>query len=492
MGLGKRDIITLFSLGGGQGVRAPFGTPEGPIWRSWGPVRPRRPPRRFFYRNLLVVKPLTTPMKFTLCLSLLLTGLLQVHCHHVPGHHEEQEHNGDQNPPQAQPQPPAEGQGTETTGYQKIAWKNNDFALRLYKLIASDPASQNVFFSPLSISTAVSLLALGAKAETHRQIFNGIGFNLSDTEDSEIHGAFKLIVHMLNQPNNITEVNMGNALFIEASVPLLPKFQNDVQTLYEAEGFPANFKNPAAAAAEINDYVKNKTNGKITQAIKDLDTDTLMVLINHIFFKACWERPFNHELTKKADFFVDANTTVKVNMMYREGYYGFLYDEDLSCWVVRVPYKEDFSAWFILPDEGKLKGVEHALTQEIFMKWSSSLRTDEIKLHFPKFTISGSYDVKDLLQKEGVNDVFNENADLSGITGHRNLKVSKVVHKAVLDVHEAGTEAAAVTVVEFKPYSARFPPPPTIKVNRPFIMLIGSKRIQHFIFIAKVMNPTVK
>ncbi|XP_015267758.1 PREDICTED: alpha-1-antichymotrypsin-like, partial [Gekko japonicus] len=225
-------------------------------------------------------------MKFTLCLSLLLTGLLQVHCHHVPGHHEE--HNGDQNPPKPQPQPPAEGRGTETTRYQKIAQINSDFAFRLYKLIASDPAHQNIFFSPLSISTALALLALGAKAETHHQIINGLGFNLSDTEENEIHGAFKLIVHTLNQPNNKTQVNMGNALFIEESMPLLPTFLNDVQTLYEAEGVPTNFKNCAAAAAaadEINDYVKNKTNGKITQAVEGLDKDTLMVLVNYIFFK---------------------------------------------------------------------------------------------------------------------------------------------------------------------------------------------------------------
>ncbi|XP_060118312.1 uncharacterized protein LOC132589564 [Heteronotia binoei] len=434
--------------------------------------------------------PLTIPMKFILCLSLLLTGL-QVHCHHIPGHHEEQEHNGDESPPEPQQQPPAQEHGTESIG-QKILTINNDFALRLYKRIASDPASQNIFISPLSISTAFVLLTLGAKGETHHQIFNGLGFNLSDPEENEIHGAFNRIVHTLNQPNNVTQMNIGNALFIEESLSLQPKFHNDVKTFYEAEGFLTNFKNSTAAENKINDYVKNKTNGKITQAVQDLDADILMVLLNYISFKGRWEKPFDHELTKERDFFVDANTTVKVNMMYRKGYYDFLRDEELSCWVVKVPYEGDYSAWFILPDQGKLKVVEDALTTQCLSKWSMSFQKDEIKLYIPKFTISGSYDVKELLQKEGVKDVFNNNADLSGITGHCNLKVSKAVHKAVLDVHEAGTEAAAITVIEFAFMSARFPPSPIITFDRPFLMFIANKRIKHFIFLAKVINPTAK
>nr|XP_056707809.1 uncharacterized protein LOC130479427 [Euleptes europaea] len=430
-------------------------------------------------------------MMFILCLSLLLTGL-QVHCHHVPGHHEEQEHSGDKNPLEHQHQPPAEGQGTEATVYDKIVVENAEFAFRLYKLIASDPHPQNVFFSPLSISTAFAMLTMGAKAETHRQIFNGLGFNLSDTEENEIHRGFNLLIRTLNQPNNVTQTSIGNALFVEESSQLLPEFLNNVKTLYKAEAISTCFKNSAAAKNEINEYVKNKTNGKITQVIQGLDPNTVMVLLNYIFFKASWEIPFNHVLTRETDFFVDAKTTVKVNMMYQKGSYNFLRDEDLSSWVVKVPYKGDSAAWFILPDQGKLKAVEDALSGAVFRKWSTSFQSGKIELFLPKFSISGSYDVKDLLQSQGVNDVFSDNADLSGITGQHNLKVSKAVHKAVLDVHEGGTEAAAVTVIEVSLTSLQLtPPPPILRFDKPFIMAIANKQIRHFIFIAKVMDPTL-
>ncbi|XP_077179684.1 kallistatin-like [Paroedura picta] len=434
--------------------------------------------------------PLTIPMKFTLCLSLLLTGL-QVHCHHVPGHHEELEHNGEPNPPEPQQQPLEEGQGTEPTRL-KISKINADFLFRLYNLITSDPVPKNVFFSPLSITTAFALLTLGAKNETHHQIFNGLGFSLSDIEESEIHGAFKRIIHTLNQPNNVTQMNIGNALFMEETLPLQPKFQNDVITFYEAEGIPTNFKNSTAAEDDINNHVKNKTNGKITEAVQGLDPNTLMVLVNYVYFKAPWKNPFDPELTRETDFFVDATTTVKVNMMYREGYYDYLYDDSLHYWVVRVPYNEEYSAWIILPDQGKMKAVEDALSTELFLKWEPAMKHEEIQLYLPKFSISGSYDVKDLMKKQGMNDVFDDRADLSGITGHRNLRVSKAVHKAELDVQEGGTEAAAVTVLEFVYHSGRIFTPPVIKCNRPFLMLITNEPLHHFIFMAKVMNPAVK
>ncbi|XP_054827359.1 alpha-1-antitrypsin-like [Eublepharis macularius] len=426
-------------------------------------------------------------MKFSLCLCLLLIGL-QVHCHHVPGHSDEQEGNGEEHPLEHQHHPLA-GQEIEPSSYKKIVDSNAEFLFRLYKHITSDSATQNIFFSPLCISTCFAMLTLGAKDETHHQIFHGLGFNLSDIQENEIHAGFNRIVRTLNQPNNVTQMTLGNALFIEESSKPLPKFLNDVKTLYEAETFSTSFKNSKAAEYEINDYVKNKTNGKISHAVNNLDPHTVMVLLNYIFFKASWKNPFNHELTREADFFVDANTTVKVHMMSREGYYDFFHDDDLLCWVVRLPYNGDFSAWFILPDKGKLKEVEDALVVGLLNKWRTSLKHKKIELRIPKFSISGSYDVKALLQREGVNDVFNDNADLSGITGQRNLKVSKAIHKAVLDVHEGGTEAAAVTVVDITFY-ALLPPPPILEFNKPFLMFVTNKATRHFVFMAKVHNPT--
>uniref|UniRef100_A0A8C8RUJ1 Serpin domain-containing protein n=1 Tax=Pelusios castaneus TaxID=367368 RepID=A0A8C8RUJ1_9SAUR len=116
----------------------------------------------------------------------------------------------------------------------------------------------------------------------------------------------------------------------------------------------------------------------------------------------------------------------------------------------------------------------------------------KINLYLPVFSISGTYDVKELFQKMGVIDVFTDEADLSGITGKPELKVSKAVHKAVVDVHENGTEAAAVTVIEVVRITTALIPATTIKYNRPFLMTIFDKTTQHILFMGKIVNPTEK
>nr|XP_060612166.1 alpha-1-antiproteinase-like [Anolis sagrei ordinatus] len=416
---------------------------------------------------------------------------LHVHCHHLPGHHNDQE--TDENPAEHQHPPLEEEQGNNIAKCHKIAPSNTDFAFRLYRLIASDGAGRNVFFSPVSMSTAMAMLSLGAKSETLSQIHKGLAFNLLEIEEKEIHEGFHHLIHILNRPNNKAVVNIGNALFIEESLKLLPKFLEDAKTLYESEAFSSNFQNTAIAEKQINDYVKNKTHGKISQAVDDLNPSTVMVLLNYIFFKGFWERPFNTLSIMEEDFFVNASTTVKVNLMYKGSYYKYLHDDDLFCSVVEIPYKGDASALFILPDEGKMQQVEDRLGKGHLSKWAKTLEYQEIELYIPKFSMSTSYDVTSFLQTMGVKNVFGGNADLSGIVEEGNLEVSRVIHKAVVDVHENGTEAAAVTVIEIQYMSFQIRPPlPVFKCNRPFLFLIFEKITNSILFFGKVMNPNEK
>nr|XP_034959058.1 alpha-1-antiproteinase 2-like [Zootoca vivipara] len=296
------------------------------------------------------------------------------------------------------------GHGDKDPLQEKLASSIADFAFKFSRQVASLQSGKNIFFSPLSISMAFSMIGMGAKSNTQNQIYKGLGLTSIDT--SKIHKEFKQLIQMLKSPG--AKMDIGNALWIKKSHRILPKFSKGVKSLYEAESF--NFEQPSVAEKKINDYVKKKTHGKITEAVAGLDSTAIMVLVNYIYFKDDWEYPFDPKLTHKEDFFIDEGKTVKVDMMRNTKHYRYFHDKTLSCWVVELPHKGGILA----------------------------------------------------------------------------------IHQAVLDIHEEGSEAAAVTTFEFRTLSVNASPPVVLKFNRPFFLNILAPNDGPVLFMGKVMNPVQK
>ncbi|NXK49180.1 A1AT protein, partial [Chauna torquata] len=377
----------------------------------------------------------------------------------------------------------------ENLAHLKIAPSNADFAFRFYKQVTEEGDNKNVFFSPLSLSTAFAMLSLGARSNTLSQLHKCLAFNLTEMEEQEIHEGFQRLLQLLNDPHREVQLNMGNALFIDNRLKLRQKFVDDVTNFYNSEAISSNFQNSEEAIKEINNYIKTKTHGKFVDFLRSLSPDALMILINYVYFKGYWEESFKSSDTRDDDFFVDAKNSVKVKMMHQRKAYNVHRDEKLSCWVVEIPYKGNAAALFVLPDEGTMKQVEDALLKDTVSNWSQSLEKRKIYLYLPKFSISGSYDVKSLLMKMGVTDMFGKEADLSGMAENTDLKVSRAIHKAKVDVNENGTEAATATMIEIVMLSANVPPPPVIKFNRPFLMITVDKATYSILFMGKIVNP---
>ncbi|NXL79778.1 A1AT antiproteinase, partial [Leptocoma aspasia] len=377
----------------------------------------------------------------------------------------------------------------ENSPYVKLAPSNADFAFKLYKQIRDELGNRNVFFSPLGISAAFAMLTLGARSNTLRELHKGLAFNMTQMEEQEIHQGFQHILQLLNDPHREVQWNMGNALFVDNQVELLRNFLDGVTNFYYTEAVSSNFQNPPEAIREINMYVEIKTHGKIVDLIKSLDSETMMVLINYVFFKGSWERPFNSLNTRDDYFFLDDKNSVKVKMMHQNKDFNVHRDDKLSCWVVEIPYKGNVTSLFVLPNEGTMKEVEDALLKETVSKWLRGLKKREIYLDLPKFSVSSSYDVKSLFKKMGVTEIFSDQADLSGVAKNLLVKVSKAIHKVTVDVGENGTGAAAVTALEIVPTSQSFPPPPHISFNRPFLVVIIDETTDSLLFLGKIGNP---
>ncbi|XP_052442384.1 alpha-1-antitrypsin homolog [Carassius gibelio] len=367
-----------------------------------------------------------------------------------------------------------------------LSTHNADFAFSFYKKLALQPDAQgkNIFFSPVGISMALSMLAVGAKGTTLSQIYSSLGY--SGLQAQQVNEGFEHLIHMLGHSQDNMQLEAGAGVAIREGFKVVDQFLKDVQHYYNSEAFSVDFSKPEIAAEEINKFIAKKTHDKITNMVKDLDSDMVMMLINYMYFRGKWDKPFDAQLTHKADFKVDENTTVQVDMMKRTGRYDIYQDPVHKTTVMMVPYKGNSSMMIVLPDEGKMKEVEESICRHHLKSWHDQLFRSSVDLFMPKFSISATSKLNDILKDMGVTDAFSDAADFSGMTEEVKVKVSQVVHQAVLSVDEKGTEAAAATTIEIMPMSL----PGNVRLNRPFLVLIVEDTTKSILFMGKITNPT--
>ncbi|NXK91855.1 A1AF antiproteinase, partial [Formicarius rufipectus] len=412
-------------------------------------------------------------MKMLFLLCLLLVGIYSNSCCY------DRNHQGLRNQNQR-------GQENRNMPWQSVRNSVCRFACCFYKEISSLENNQNVFFSPLSISTAFAMLTLGSRSDTLTQILRVLSFNPRDISENEIHEGYRQLMQMVNRKNAGLQLNMGNVLFVLDRLKPQEKFLRDLRNFYEGEAYPMNFKKPSQAQQKINEYVAERTNGKIKDLVNNLDPLTEILLISYIYFNAEWEKPFDPKYTKMSKFFVDGNKAVEVPMMFGMGVFKHGYDEQLSSTVVQMDYKGGASAFFVLPDKGRMRKLEKRLSCERMSRWRTLVKKSSVNLYIPKFTLYGTYDLKDILYKMGIMDLFTDKADLSGITGKPQHRISQAIHKAVIKVDETGTEAAAATGMEIVPMSV----PETIRFDHPFLFVITLE--SNILFMGKIVNPLKK
>jgi serpin B len=358
----------------------------------------------------------------------------------------------------------------------------NGLGQRLLKEFADKPG--NVVFSPYSIGTAMAMALAGARNETEIEMARVLGLDLPPDEVSKANAAVLASLHKTSSAS--LELNLANALVLAneqwaISADYIATLQKD----YGAEVFRGG------DLATVNAWVKQKTNGKIDSILDHLDRDTVLVLLDAVYFKASWQSMFTSRATQEALFHLSNGTTTNVPMMNTHGHFALVKMKDYRA--IRLPYEgARVSMVVILPDSG-ITGVMQRLNGEELQHLFVSLRStpqQPVELSLPRFKANFEANLVQPFLKLGMRRAFDpQTADFSGITGKPLLRIGQIEHRAVIDVTERGTEAAAVTTVEAEATSSHAVQPEAFLVDRRFLFAVVDGETDAILFQGLIVDP---
>ncbi|XP_006093060.1 leukocyte elastase inhibitor-like [Myotis lucifugus] len=379
---------------------------------------------------------------------------------------------------------------------KQLSLANTRFAVDPFRTLKDNNPSGNIFISPMSISSALAMVFLGARGTTEAQMSKTLHFDAV----KEIHSSFQSLNADINKRGAPYILKLANRLYGEKTYEFLPEFLASTQKMYGAELASVDFQRASEDARKvINAWVKGQTEGEIPELLAAgvVDNMTKLVLVNAIYFKGNWQETFSKKATTDTPFRLNKKDTKTVKMMYQKSKFPFGYIKDLKCWVLELPYQgRDLSMVILLPDDIEdeatgLKKIEEQLTLEKLHEWPKpeNLSSIKVDVHLPRFKLEESYNLNSHLAGLGIEDLFNSKADLSGMARARDLFISKIIHKSFVEVNEEGTEAAAATAGILVVGCALMPETENFVANHPFIFFIRHNPSTNILFLGRLSSP---
>lgn len=364
-------------------------------------------------------------------------------------------------------------------GMEKKVVQDNDFSLDLLRQTISMSNDENVFISPLSMSMALGMVRNGAVGITRTELEQALKMN--GLSNDEINEYYKIMREGLLSIDPKTQLKIANSIWYRNGFPIKDEFLQVNRTFFNAEVKSLDFTSSDALDI-INNWCANATNNLIKKPLNQISPDAMLYLINAIYFKGIWVKQFDPKKTYEADFHAEDGSKTRVDMMTQKD--SFLYAEDERAQYIDLPYgNKAFSMTILLPKENiTTSQLLENLTAEEFSRIFESLRMQEVSLYLPKFKMENKYEMKDPMMALGMKLAFTDSADFSDISDIK-LLISRIIHSTYVEVDEVGTEAAAVTIVEFETTS--MPMNPYFVANKPFIFLIREKSTGVILFAGK-------
>ncbi|XP_060838643.1 leukocyte elastase inhibitor-like isoform X2 [Rhopalosiphum padi] len=358
------------------------------------------------------------------------------------------------------------------TNLEALSLANHDFSFSLYKELAKTETG-NIFYSPFSIHVIMFMASIGAASKTFDEMIATIHLNKT-THSLE---AYKNLLEDLTSDSD--NLKLATGMFVDTAFNVKDSFVENSRKYLKSSMEKLNFKNdPEQQRKYLNDWVLSKTNNKIKDLFpKDTITRaTALVLANAVHFKSAWEHKFND--AEDDFFYVTPSNKVTVKMMTLRHDLQYYHDSDLKFAALELPYEHHaFKMIILLPDaKDGLKELENNFSKINLHDISKKMTQYHVTVKLPRFKLEQSLQLEEVLSNLGSPTMFTREANFTNIVENGDLYVSKVVHKAYVDVNEKGTEAAAATGI--KVTFLRLPvqlPKVNFVADHPFVVSIISR-----------------
>lgn len=377
----------------------------------------------------------------------------------------------------------------------RVVAANTQFGFNIFKQFVRTSGGKNVVMSPASLSLALSMTYNGASGMTSIAMAKALRF--TDVTLDDINSGNRALMQNLMQPGPGVEITIANSLWGRRGVQFKPDFLNRNKEFYQAEIAALNFNSPEAKD-KINSWVSDKTRGKIETIVDRIDPLSVLFLVNAVYFNGKWTVPFDAKQTKDRDFTLSDGKLIKVPMMHRRGDFEYLKGNGFQ--LIKLNYGDNprLGMYVALPaKESNLGDFYQQLTAMSWGDWIRQARgrTTDVELSLPRFKADYKVEAKGALSMLGMKVAFDPlRADFSAmapIPPSPNVFIGEVLHKAIVEVDERGTVAAAATSVGMKTMAMPGPQPQHVRmvVDRPFFFAISDDVTGEVLFLGSITDP---
>ena len=392
----------------------------------------------------------------------------------------------------------------------------NQFSMYLYQQLSDE---ENLFFSPLGIYILLGILYEGARdgariqlakllqwdeklslAEHLGHLQSSLRTDLKMHEDEEIvsdkHSSSSVELDNQLIPLSVAdppELSIANGVWIQDTYKCNKVFLDSMRSKLAAKIEALDFKgDPNQACNTVNEWIHEETRGKIGPMLSPMHISPLtrVILTNALYFKANWEEEFD-EPEPGAFYLLDGERIelpMMTNVCWRLGYKradGFS--------VVKLPYYDSTISMFVFSPNTNSVEVLAALEEGLPKHWdmikAEGLEYEIVTLTMPEFKIESGSELSTHLTQMGIDTIFHEGADFSGMSEERVFYVNSILHNTYICVDRYGTEAAAIGMSEMLGMGEETEEGIPLMLDHPFLFLIADEASGVILFLGKVLNP---